>query len=59
MAMQPVYLVAIKNLAKFLEALRHAQAPEKVGLRFVEELGFKVIVSTRHTPAHRLPQKSW
>jgi hypothetical protein len=40
MAMQPVYLIAIKNLAKFLEALRHAQAPEKVGLRFVEELGF-------------------
>jgi len=38
--MQPVYLIAIKNLAKFLEALRHAQAPEKVGLRFVEELGF-------------------
>lgn len=40
MAMQPVYLVSIKNLAKFLEALRHAQAPEKVALRFIEELGF-------------------
>lgn len=40
MAMQPVYLVSIKNLGKFLEALRHAQAPEKVALRFVEELGF-------------------
>lgn len=40
MAMQPVYLVSVKNLAKFLEALRHAQAPEKVALRFVEELGF-------------------
>jgi hypothetical protein len=38
--MQPVYLVSIKNLAKFLEALRHAQAPDKVSLRFVEELGF-------------------
>jgi hypothetical protein len=40
MAMQPVYLVAAKNLGKFLEALRHAQAPEKVTLRFIEELGF-------------------
>lgn len=40
MAMQPVYLVSTKNLARFLEALRHAQAPEKVTVRFVEELGF-------------------
>jgi hypothetical protein len=40
MAMQPVYLVAVNNLPKFLEALRHAQAPEKVTLRFIEELGF-------------------
>lgn len=40
MAMQPVYLVSVKNLTKFLEALRHAQAPEKVTLRFIEELGF-------------------
>lgn len=40
MAMQPVYLVSVKNLAKFLEALRHAQAPDKVTLRFIEELGF-------------------
>jgi Family of unknown function (DUF5343) len=40
MSMQPVYLVSVKNLSKFLEALRHAQAPEKVALRFVEELGF-------------------
>jgi hypothetical protein len=39
-ALQPVYLVAAKNLGKFLEALRHAQAPEKVTLRFIEELGF-------------------
>jgi hypothetical protein len=38
--MQPVYLVSIKNLKKFLEALRRAQAPEKLGVRFVEELGF-------------------
>lgn len=41
MALQPVYLVAIKNLAPFLEALRHAQAPEKIGVKFIEELGFK------------------
>lgn len=41
MALQPVYLVAIKNLAPFLEALRHAQVPEKIGVRFIEELGFK------------------
>jgi hypothetical protein len=41
MALQPVYLVASKNLAPFLEAIRHAQAPEKVGLKFLEELGFK------------------
>jgi hypothetical protein len=40
MAMQPVYLVAVNNLPKFLEALRHAQAPEKLTLRFIEELGF-------------------
>jgi hypothetical protein len=36
-----VYLVAVKNLGPFLEALRHAQAPEKVGLKFVEDIGFK------------------
>lgn len=41
MALQPVYLVSAKNLGKFLEALRGAQAPEKFGLRFLEELGFK------------------
>lgn len=41
MALQPVYLVAAKNLSKFLDALRHAQAPEKIGLKFVEDLGFK------------------
>jgi hypothetical protein len=41
MSLQPVYLVAIKNLGPFLEALRHAQAPEKLGLRFLEDLGFK------------------
>lgn len=41
MGLQPVYLVAIKNLPPFLEALRRAQAPEKVGIKFIEELGFK------------------
>ena len=40
MALQPVYLVATKNLSKFLNALRHAQAPEKVTVHFIEELGF-------------------
>jgi hypothetical protein len=40
MALQPVYLVSAKNLGKFLEALRHAQAPERVTLRFIEDLGF-------------------
>lgn len=41
MALQPVYLVAAKNLDPFLQALRHAQAPEKVALKFIEDLGFK------------------
>ena len=41
MAFQPPYLVASNNLGPFLEALRHAQAPEKVSVRFVEKLGFK------------------
>ena len=38
--MQAVYLISAKNLAKFLEAVRHAQAPEKLTLKFIEELGF-------------------
>lgn len=41
MALTPVYLISAKNLGKFLESLRHAQAPEKFSLRFLEELGFK------------------
>lgn len=41
MALQPVYLVAAKNLSTFLEAIRHAQAPEKMSLKFIEDLGFK------------------
>jgi hypothetical protein len=40
MAIQPVYLVAAKNLGPFLKALAHAQAPEKMALKFVEDLGF-------------------
>lgn len=40
MALQPVYLVAAKNLGKFLDAVRHAQAPDKLTLKFIEELGF-------------------
>ncbi len=41
MPLQPVYLVAAKNLGPFLDALRTAQAPEKVTLKFLESLGFK------------------
>ncbi|MFZ5619224.1 MAG: DUF5343 domain-containing protein [Pseudomonadota bacterium] len=41
MALQPVYLVAAKNLGSFLEAIRHAQAPEKMSLKFIEDLGFR------------------
>lgn len=41
MPFQPPYLVTAKNLKSFLEALRHAQAPEKVTVRFIEQLGFK------------------
>lgn len=41
MSFQPPYLVATKNLGPFLEALRRAQAPEKVTVRFLEQLGFK------------------
>lgn len=40
MPLQPVYLVAAKNLTKFLEAVRHAQTPEKLNLKFVSDLGF-------------------
>jgi hypothetical protein len=41
MPLQPVYLVSVGNLPKFLEAIRHAQTPEKMNLKFIEELGFK------------------
>jgi hypothetical protein len=41
MPLQAVYLVSAKNLDKFLEAIRHAQPPEKFALRFIEDLGFK------------------
>lgn len=41
MGFQPPYLIASKNVGPFLEALRNAQAPAKVSVRFVEQLGFK------------------
>jgi hypothetical protein len=41
MSFQPPYLIATKNLGPLLEALRRAQAPEKITLRFLEQLGFK------------------
>jgi len=41
MALRPVYLVSAKNLGRFLESLRNAQAPEKFAVRFVEDLGFR------------------
>ena len=50
MEFQPVYLVAIKNVGPFLEALRRAQAPQKVNLRFIEELGFKSTNDRLFTP---------
>src|SRR6266852_5925465 len=40
MPLQPVYLVSAKNITRFLDAIRHAQTPEKMNLKFVEELGF-------------------
>lgn len=40
MPMQPVYLISVSNLPRFLEAIRHAQAPEKFTIKFVEQLGF-------------------
>lgn len=40
MAMQPVYLISASSLPKFLEAIRHAQTPEKLTLRFIGDLGF-------------------
>jgi len=36
MSLQPVYLASAKNLKAFLEALRHAQAPEKIGLKVTD-----------------------
>jgi hypothetical protein len=41
MALTPVYLVATNKLASFLDALRNATAPEKVTVKFIEDLGFK------------------
>jgi hypothetical protein len=41
MALTPVYLIAAKNLSPFLEKLRNAKAPDKVTIRFLEQLDFK------------------
>jgi len=41
MALTSAYLVAAKNLPAFLEALRGARAPEKLTLKFIEDLDFK------------------
>jgi hypothetical protein len=41
MALTNAYLVASKNLAPFLAAVRGARAPEKFTMKFLEDLGFK------------------
>src|ERR1035437_6782758 len=41
MALTSAYLVAAKNLPAFLDAIRKARAPEKLSLKFIEDLGFK------------------
>ncbi len=41
MALTSAYLVAVKNLPFFLEALRTARSPERFTFKFVEDLGFK------------------
>jgi hypothetical protein len=41
MLAQPPYLISSNNLKPFLEAIKRAQAPEKITLKFVEDLGFK------------------
>jgi hypothetical protein len=41
MPWQPLYLIATNNLNKFLGAVRHAQAPDRINLKFIEDLGFK------------------
>lgn len=41
MALTTAYLVSAKNLGAFLDALRSAQAPKKLTISFLEQLGFK------------------
>ncbi len=41
MALTTAYLVSGKNLGPFLDALRSAQAPKKLTITFLEQLGFK------------------
>lgn len=41
MALTESYLVAVKNLPSFLEAIKAARAPERFTLRFLEDIGFK------------------
>ena len=41
MALTDAYLAQTKNLSAILAALRGAQAPEKLTVRFLEQLGFK------------------
>ncbi|MEQ9506552.1 MAG: DUF5343 domain-containing protein [Hyphomonas sp.] len=41
MSLPSQYLTSQKNLASVLEAIRHAKAPEKFTVKFLEGLGFK------------------
>ena len=40
MSVPDQYLVTVKNLEAFLQALTNAQAPQKFTLKFLEQLGF-------------------
>lgn len=40
MAITPSYLIAVGRLGELLEALRHAQAPERFTIQFLQNLGF-------------------
>lgn len=41
MGLTSAYLITARNLGAFLEAVRSARAPEKLTLKFIEDLGFK------------------
>lgn len=41
MALTTAYPVSAKNLGAFLDALRSAQAPKKLTISFLGQLGFK------------------